>query len=130
MVLALVMVTVMIPILQSKNKLYEDLDGDGQGLSSNWIFSCENLEGYVEERGDCDDSNAELNSLDLDEDGVTSCNGDCDDSDSDIKKIKLYEDLDGDGSGNTYSYIHSCEDVEGYVDIKGDCDDEDPLLTI
>ena len=44
--------------------------------------------GFVELKGDCDDTDPLVNNLDLDEDGLSTCNGDCDDSDSDLKRRK------------------------------------------
>ena len=70
-------------------RYYLDSDGDGQGSIQDWIYSCEDVEGYVVNSDDCDDSDPLINNLDLDEDGLSTCNGDCDDTDSDVKRKDL-----------------------------------------
>ena len=106
-----------------KIKQYEDIDGDGYGVSTTWTYSCFEIEGHSPLSGDCNDNDASLNKEDYDGDGLSTCNGDCDDTDSDIKRIRVYADSDGDGSGDSTTFLYSCFDVEGYVFEKGDCDD-------
>lgn len=43
----------------SDQKVYADIDGDGFGDKDNFIFTCE-LDGYVLDSTDCDDSNAAI----------------------------------------------------------------------
>ena len=106
-----------------KRRVYLDADEDGVGSNTTFEYSCEPIEGYVSQKGDCDDADPNVHNLDLDEDGLSTCNGDCDDNDPNIKRIKQYEDLDGDGQGLSSNWIFSCENQEGYVEERGDCDD-------
>ena len=61
--------------------LYQDQDGDGNGAPATEIFRCTLLEGYTTVGGDCADLDPNLNVLDIDGDGYTSCSNDCDDED-------------------------------------------------
>ena len=49
--------------------------------------------GQCAPEGDCNDVDAQLNTYDLDGDGMTPCDGDCDDSDA---SVYLNTDVDGD----------------------------------
>lgn len=99
-----------------------DADGDGDAAPS-----CGGA--------DCDDTDASLTSLDLDLDGVTSCDGDCndenptvrpgapevcDDADNDCNDViddGVGPDFDGDGF-----------DTSGCGYLGSDCDDQDPFV--
>ena len=51
-----------------------------------FIYSfCDEVEGYVEVKGDCDDTDPSINNIDADGDGLGLCAGDCDDTDPSIK---------------------------------------------
>ena len=69
--------------------------GDGQGSVQDWIHSCEDVEGYITPMIVM--TLILLNTLDLDEDGLSTCNGDCDDIDPVLKRKNLQR-LDNDGS--------------------------------
>ena len=84
-------------------------DGDGDG----WDATI-----------DCDDSDPQLNLLDSDGDGLTSCDGDCDDS-SDLRHPDLDE-LCDDGLDNDCNGLLDCEDsaCATYSSCFEDCGDE------
>jgi uncharacterized protein (TIGR02145 family) len=80
------------------------------------------FDGFSENNGDCDDTNAQVYSgaeeicdgLDNDCDGLV---------DEDAGSI-FYQDSDGDGFGGSTT-IQSCTQPSGYVAQSGDCDDSD-----
>jgi hypothetical protein len=83
------------------------------------------FDGFSENNGDCDDTNAQVYSgaeeicdgLDNDCDGLV---------DEDAGSI-FYQDSDGDGFGGSTT-IQSCEQPSGYVFQGGDCDDSDATI--
>jgi len=102
-----------------------DYDGDGQGNTLFTQNSCTQPTAYVDNDGDCDDTNPLIYS-----DAEETCDeldNDCDgliDNDA-IDTLIFYEDLDLDGYGSTVG-IESCELQTGYVDNDDDCDDTNP----
>jgi hypothetical protein len=76
-------------------------DSDGDGFGDAGISSCTPLIGYVNNSGDCDDSDAAFN-----------------------PNTNWYADLDGDGYGS-FIYVTQCSDplVAGIVILGGDCND-------
>ena len=107
---------------------YPDLDADGFGAGES-VYSCEAVEGHVDNADDCDDSDADF-APNVDEvcDGVDNdCDGLVDDEDE-INPDLLFEafvDSDGDGFGDPNTVFYACESPEGAVDIGDDCDDSD-----
>lgn len=104
---------------------YPDQDGDNYGPDAGALRTCYGPLGYVNQGGDCDDTNATLNP------GMEEiCNGSDDDCDaliddndpSIVGQTTWYQDNDGDGYGGSNSII-SCEQPAGYVSLGGDCDD-------
>jgi hypothetical protein len=100
---------------------YVDADGDGWGVATSTIDSCDPTVGYVLLDGDCDDANdyvhpgaAEICDL-LDND----CDAVVEDSDA----IDWYADVDADGYGNPTDIVNSCAEPSGYVMDGTDCDD-------
>ena len=83
------------------------------------------FDGFSENNGDCDDTNAQVYSgaeeicdgLDNDCDGLV---------DEDAGSI-FYQDSDGDGFGGSTT-IQSCTQPSGYVVQNGDCDDSDATI--
>tara|TARA_B110000305_G_scaffold234063_1_gene291509 strand:+ start:59 stop:1687 length:1629 start_codon:yes stop_codon:yes gene_type:complete len=75
---------------------YQDLDGDGFGGSTT-IQSCTQPSGYVNQGGDCDDNNANINpGANEIEDGIDNdCDGDIDEGFNKVTDI----------DGNTYDYL-------------------------
>jgi hypothetical protein len=111
----------------------EDLDADGDP-------ACD----------DCDESAAELTTLDLDGDGYLSCGSDCDDQDAAVHPLAFdalgdgvdtnCDGIDGiDADGDGYAQGVDCDDsdagmnlddldLDGASPCQGDCDDADPAL--
>ena len=81
---------------------YEDTDGDGFGDDNSTIDACIQPLGYVEEKGDCDDSDAALHPNTL-----------------------WFADSDEDGFGTTSYTQPSCTQPSGYVGDSTDCNDTD-----
>lgn len=99
-----------------------DADGDGFG-GDQTLTECAPGEGWVLDRGDCDDADASVNP-DADE----VCNerdDDCDGlADDGVTVPTWYEDEDGDGYGSETA-TDACVQPAGYVAEPGDCDDAD-----
>jgi hypothetical protein len=79
---------------------WADGDKDGFGDLSDSVTGCTAPEGYVDNAGDCDDSDPDLNP-----DSVWFADG------------------DGDGYGDPEAEVLSCEVPSGAVDNADDCDD-------
>ena len=81
------------------NTFYEDSDGDGFGLLSNAIETCESSDGYVPIGGDCDDNNVHV--YPVAEETCDELDNDCDDEvDEDVHQLQFFIDSDNDGFGN------------------------------
>lgn len=125
---------------------YRDQDGDGFGSLYGAVEHCQAPEGFVDDRSDCNDFDAEEHpgaewSLDLDGDGFGSPDvrivrcarpigyvrdaQDCDDSNG-LRHpgMSWYVDADFDGFGDPDSLVPSCAAGDGAAVIAGDCDDE------
>jgi len=104
--------------------LYEDADSDRFGNESVWIYSCNEVSGYVQTSGDCNDEDPFINPI-ADEicDGLDNdCSGEVDDG---LTFIDYYADVDGDTYGDESTLISSCKVIEDYVTRAGDCNDSD-----
>ena len=107
---------------------YVDADGDGDGSDIESIETCERPEGFIGNKRDCDDSDPLINT-----DAAELCDGidnDCDgdlDADADDALV-WYADADEDGYGHKHTMLESCEQPEGYIAEKGDCDDSDATI--
>jgi len=105
---------------------YGDLDGDGWGSPDNATSACTAPSLFVDNSGDCDDTDAEIHP-----DATEVCNGlddDCDtvvdDEDDSVEgRNTWYLDDDGDGYGGTTDLAIACEAPEGFVANADDCDD-------
>ncbi|MBM74804.1 MAG: hypothetical protein CMK59_05350 [Proteobacteria bacterium] len=104
-----------------------DSDGDGFGLTSEYVSACNPPEGYVPISNDCDDDNSDIYPA-ADEvcDGIDN---NCNDETDENVGVPLYDDLDGDGYGDPDSVYVGCvfddELPSGTVQNGGDCDDTD-----
>ncbi|MBX7226906.1 MAG: hypothetical protein K1X55_12810, partial [Chitinophagales bacterium] len=104
---------------------YADNDGDGYGDPNSPILSCSGIPpGYIDDDGDCDDTNFDINpgAPEID------CNGFDDNCDGDIDENSnyqlYYEDVDDDGYGKTDVLVASCNGAPpGYTALPGDCND-------
>jgi hypothetical protein len=100
---------------------YADADADGFGNPGNTLESCDPGDGWVDNAGDCDDSNstvypgADEACNDLDDD----CDGDIDEE----LEATWYADADGDGFGDPGAEVFDCEPGAGWVEDATDCDD-------
>jgi MYXO-CTERM domain-containing protein len=106
---------------------YVDADGDGYGDPFNFVLSCTEVEGYLPEGTDCDDSDPGASPA-MSEicDGIDNdCDGQIDNAD-DIEILAYYLDGDGDGYGESEPDLYTCLEPAGYSLAPGDCDDDSP----
>ncbi len=104
---------------------YADNDGDGYGVDTDTLESCEQPPGYAAQDGDCNDSNSAIHPF-ADEVCDTldnNCNGTADENA--IDATPWYADADGDGFGTSTDIVIACSAPPGYVDNNIDCDDGD-----
>ncbi len=105
---------------------FADADGDGFGNAENSVDSCDPGDGWVEDDGDCDDSDstvfpgADEECNDIDDD----CDGDVDED----LESSWYADADGDGYGDPAVDTFDCEPGEGWVEDASDCDDANSAI--
>lgn len=92
---------------------YRDVDGDGFGVSSDSVESFEAIAGYVRNNQDCDDSNADINPGTAET--FDSVDNDCDGRvDEGFTPRRYYLDADGDGYGDSTTYVLDVTQPEGY----------------
>ncbi|PJE77267.1 hypothetical protein COV05_00240 [Candidatus Uhrbacteria bacterium CG10_big_fil_rev_8_21_14_0_10_48_16] len=112
--------------------LWDDDDADGYGDDNAGSFTACPADGFVEQGGDCDDTDPAI-SPDADEvcDGLDNdCDGSTDPDDS-LDVLTWYADADGDGWGecledtDACTSTLACDQPVGYVDMMGDCNDAD-----
>ncbi len=103
---------------------FRDADGDQFGTELDTVDACEEVSGYVQIGGDCDDADAATNPAAFDGcDGVDrDCNGIPDD---DVLEQVWYEDGDADGFGEETTAVAACAPIPGFTLVPGDCDDQD-----
>ena len=96
------------------NVYYRDVDGDGFGVSTDTVESFEPMPGYVDNDEDCDDSNAQINPITVEEfDSVdNNCDGQVDEG---FTSRTYYLDSDGDGYGDRSRYVFDITLPEGYA---------------
>ena len=105
---------------------YQDADGDGYGADDVWVLRCEEISGYTDVAGDCDDAWVEVNP-EADEycDGADNdCDGDIDEDDA-LGADTWFFDEDGDGYGLEDTTTVACYQPSLFSAAYGDCDDDD-----
>ncbi|MDY6836849.1 MAG: putative metal-binding motif-containing protein [Thermodesulfobacteriota bacterium] len=104
---------------------YRDGDGDGYGDSTDSQIATSPPYGYVDNDGDCDDSDSSINP------GATEvCDGidnNCDGL-TDEGCTTYYRDGDGDGYGDVTDSQIATSPPSGYVPNSDDCDDTDDTI--
>ena len=116
------------PSVSGQSSWFADADGDGFGDASSSVLACDAPMDFVENDGDCDDTNELVNP-----DAQEICNGiddDCDglvdgDDPSVSGLATWYADADGDGFGDPGDSLITCDQPAGYVINDDDCDDTD-----
>ncbi|MFT5681813.1 MAG: hypothetical protein ACI8RZ_002731, partial [Myxococcota bacterium] len=95
------------------------------GSASDELIDCEQPSGYVADATDCDDTSAVAYPGGIEVcDGLDNdCNGTIDD-DNATDASAWYYDGDGDGYGDNFDVLYSCDEPAGYAPESGDCDDE------
>jgi hypothetical protein len=113
--------------------LYLDRDGDGYG-GGEGESTCLSWPGWVEQTGDCDDSDPAVNPSAQEVCGGVDddCDGWVDDADPDVEvdaPVVTYPDGDGDGHGVEGATTTRCAPGDGWAaGAPDDCDDGDPAV--
>ena len=109
-----------------ENIFYLDQDGDGFGLSDDFIEACDAPEFYVPNDNDCDDEDATTypSAIEICDAVDNNCNGEIDESYSGI----WYADIDGDGFGDLETETAGCQPDSSWVENGLDCDDLNGFL--
>jgi uncharacterized delta-60 repeat protein len=109
---------------------YADIDGDGYSSGTSNTVACTRPANYyvntelTTTSGDCDDTNAAINSGSTEVcDGVdNNCDGQIDEG---LTLTTYYQDADSDGYGNAAVSQNACAQPAGYVTDNTDCNDAD-----
>ena len=110
-----------------QTRYYADADGDGYGDASNSYEGCEQVQGYVTNADDCNDSDQTVhpNAQEICDDIDNNCDGTVDEG---FVQVRYYVDADGDGYGEASDSYVGCVQRPGYVLNRDDCDDEDSSI--
>ena len=111
-----------------KRTWYIDQDEDGFGAEDDVpTYGCEQPDGYVEQKGDCDDFDRTVFPGAVEQcDGVdNNCNAEVDEG---LERLLVYADDDGDGFGDPDTSQEACVVQPGFVDNGDDCDDDNPFF--
>jgi hypothetical protein len=106
---------------------FSDFDGDGFGLTEDFIEACNPPENFVPISNDCDDNNPLI--YPASEEFCDGFDNNCNDLIDENVGIPLFEDEDHDGFGNPDTMFLGCvldgESLpEGIVDNDSDCEDQ------
>ncbi len=102
---------------------YEDSDGDGYGNVATEVEACIPPNGWVTDKSDCDDTNANVNPG-----AAEVCDGldnNCDGNIDEGALLTFYRDLDSDGHGDINVTAMACTAPTGFVTDYTDCNDQD-----
>ena len=105
--------------------VFADEDGDSWGDDDNITEVCRMVVGWLENGGDCDDSDDQVNP-----EAEETCDGidnDCDGETDEGLAHTVYPDADGDGWGDSAQGAAACQVDSGWTEQGGDCDDGDAL---
>ncbi len=106
---------------------YRDGDSDGWGDPLSTAETVETPQGFVENDGDCDDTDPAVHP-----DAEEVCNDrddDCDELvDEELPTETWFVDGDGDGFGLDSSAVEACQQPPEHVDAGGDCNDVDAAV--
>ena len=100
---------------------YADADGDTYGDLNTMVNACEQIDGYVTDATDCDDTTARAfpGNQEVCDEIDNDCNGIVDDG----MTTTYYADFDNDGFGSAMLTQEACSAPVGYVADSTDCDD-------
>jgi hypothetical protein len=110
---------------------YLDNDGDGYGITTNALTTCNanTPSGYANKDLDCDDGNEAVNPTvaEVCDNIDNNCNGMTDDG---LQTFTYFIDNDGDGYGITTNALTTCNanTPSGYANQDLDCDDGNPAI--
>jgi hypothetical protein len=109
-------------------ELFADDDGDSYGDDGDALLSCDPVDGYVQQGGDCDDGEASVHpgAQELCNDRDDDCDGSADADHPDA--TDWYADLDGDGYGDPADATSACAQPGGRLADDQDCDDSDATI--
>ena len=107
---------------------YGDADGDGYGNAAFERTACEQPADYVDNAGDCDDTEelAYTGATEVCDEVDNDCDGTVDNDDA-ADADTWYADTDADGYGDPDVSTTACEQPESYVANATDCDDDEVL---
>ena len=110
--------------LDTARTWYLDDDGDGFGVTTDSVVSCDQPSGRVAERNDCDDDVAAVNpdATELCDDIDNNCDGEIDE-DTARDATAWHPDEDNDGYGDERQSDTKCDAPDGWISETGDCDD-------
>ena len=110
-------------------ELWPDGDSDSYGDDAAGSSTTCPADGLVEQGGDCDDTDPQVNpdATEVCDDLDNDCDGSTDPETS-IDVLDWYADNDGDGFGNSLDQVWSCDQPTGFVADITDCDDAESAV--
>ncbi len=106
---------------------FVDADGDGFGQDGEFIYACEQPQGYTQDRTDCNDNDltAYPGAAEVCDDVDNDCDGVVDEGTA-LDAQLWYRDGDEDGYGAELASVKACNQPDGYVEDNTDCNDGNP----